>query len=166
VYCGCGAKRHTGHIFITTRMARKPGSSRVPQTGQRQLYMSSPSRRSFGVPNALGIQHDGEISAVRDSSRQSRRTSWIRPNILSMLTSRDEELGVKSPTSERPPIPSALHVREPDSTPLPALSMIVLSIVSVLARFLPRFSASCRPCLGNFCLQTHRCPSCSSWSKV
>lgn len=115
-------------------MARKPGprtSSRVPQTGQRQLHMSSPPRRSFGVPNALGIQHDGEISDVRDSSRQPRSTSWIRPNIFSLLTNHDEELGVKSPTSERPPIPSALHVREPDSTPLPALSMIVLSIVSV-----------------------------------
>ena len=148
-------------------MARKVSGSRtsiqVPLAGQRQLHMSSPSRRSFGVPNVLGIQQDGEPADIHPS----RHASWVRPNILSMLTSQDEELGVKSPTSERPPIPSALHVREPDSTPLPVLSMIVLSIVSApIARLFPLFSASSRPCLGSSCLQTCQCHSCSSWSKV
>ena len=115
-------------------MARKLGSripTQVPRTGQ--LHMSSPSRRSFGVPNAPGTLRDGEISDVHEP-RQSRRASWIQPNILSRLVNQDDEL--KSPTSERPPIPSALHARELDSTPLPVLSMIVLSIVSApLARF-------------------------------
>ncbi|KAF8438998.1 hypothetical protein L210DRAFT_3761196 [Boletus edulis BED1] len=119
-------------------MARKLGSrpsAQLPQAGQRQLHMSSPSRRSFGVPNALGIQDDGEIADIHDLRRPSRRASWMRSNILSVLTNQEEELGVKSPTSERPPIPSALHAREPDSTPLPVLSMIVLSI-TMLGEFL------------------------------
>lgn len=161
-----------GHsIFITTtRMTPRLGSrtsARVPQVAQRQLHMSSPSRRSFGVTNALGIQQDGEIADGQDSRRPLRRASWIRPNILSVLTSQDEDPGIKSPTSERPPIPSALHVREPDATPLPVLSMIVLSIVSApFSRYPPQCSASNRPCLESFCLQTYRCRSCSSWSKV
>lgn len=147
-------------------MARKFSSRtsrRVPQGGQ--LHMSSPSRRSFGVPNALGIQHDGDIVDVHER-RLSGRASWTRPNILSRLITEDEELGVKSPTSERPPIPSALHAREPDSTPLPVISMIVLSIVSApLVRFY-HGSHRRRPCLGSSCPPTYRCRSCSSWSKV
>lgn len=149
-------------------MARKFGartSRRVPQGGQ--LHMSSPSRRSFGVPNALGIQQDGDISDAHSERRLSRRASWTRPNILSKLMSQDEELGIKSPTSERPPIPSALHAREPDSTPLPVISMTVLSIVSVPAHpLLPLFSAPCRLCWGSSCPRTFRCHSCSSWSRV
>lgn len=151
-------------------MARKLGPrtpAQVPQPAQRQLNMSSPSRRSFGVPNALGIQHDAEIQDAHDPRRPPRRASWIRPNILSVLTNQGDEPGVKSPTSERPPIPSALHVREPDATPLPVLSMIVLSIVSEpIARFLPDLSPLSRPCLGSSCPQTYQRPSCSSWSKV
>lgn len=115
-------------------MARKLGSRTSAQVSQAgRINMSSPSRRSFGVPDASGLLRDGEISDARER-RLSPRTSWIRPNILSRLMNQDEEL-VKSTTSERPPIPSALPAREPDSTPLPVLSMIVLSIVSVsLAR--------------------------------
>ncbi|KAG8216693.1 hypothetical protein J3R82DRAFT_6899 [Butyriboletus roseoflavus] len=115
-------------------MARKLGAripTQVPRAGY--LHMSSPSRRSFGVPNAPGILRDGEVSDLHER-RQSRRASWIQPSILSRLMSQDDEL-VKSPTSERPPIPSALHAREPDSTPLPGLSMIVLSI-TMLGEFL------------------------------
>ncbi|KAH0835856.1 hypothetical protein J3R83DRAFT_9725 [Lanmaoa asiatica] len=116
-------------------MARKLGSrtsTQAPRTGQ--LHMSSPSRRSFGVPDALGIQHDGETTDLHER-RLSRRPSWIRPNVISRLMSHEEELGVKLPTTERPPIPSALHAREPDSTPLPVLSMVVLSI-TMLGEFL------------------------------
>ncbi|KIJ61807.1 hypothetical protein HYDPIDRAFT_95562 [Hydnomerulius pinastri MD-312] len=95
---------------------------------------SRPSRRSFGVPNALGIHDTGT------ESRQSRRISGTenqrnRPSFLSRLRSHDEEIGVKSPTLERPPIPSALRPGEADSTPLPTLSMIVLSI-TMLGEFL------------------------------
>jgi hypothetical protein len=44
----------------------------------------------------------------------------------------DEEEAVGAGAAERPPIPSALQpANEPDTTPLPALSMIVLSIVSL-----------------------------------
>ncbi|KAF9225966.1 hypothetical protein BS17DRAFT_777966 [Gyrodon lividus] len=99
--------------------------------------MSLPPRRSFGVQNALGIQAEGDIreSAASRESGQPKHASWARPSFLSRLTSQDEEIGVKSPTSQRPPIPSALHAREPDSTPLPVLSMIVLSI-TMLGEFL------------------------------
>lgn len=147
-------------------MARNFGSRtsrRVPQAGH--LHMSSSSRRSFGVPNALGI-HDGNISDG-DERWLSQRASWTRPNILSRLISQDDELGVKSPPSERPPIPSALHAREPDSTPLPVMSMIVLSIVSapLHSPFLPLLSVV-RPCSGSSFPQTYRCRSCSSWLRV
>ena len=111
-------------------MARKFSSRtprRVPQDSQP--HMSSPPRRSFGVPNALGIHHPGDILDV-DERRISRQASWTRSNILSRLISQDDDSVIKSPASERPPIPSALHARELDSTPLPVVSMIVLSIVS------------------------------------
>ncbi|KAF8842416.1 major facilitator superfamily MFS-1 [Paxillus ammoniavirescens] len=102
-------------------------------------HFSLPPRRSFGVPNALGIlaaEADIQESAMTTSRgrEQPKRISWAQP-ILSRLRSQDEETSVKSPASERPPIPSALHAREPASTPLPVLSMVVLSI-AMLGEFL------------------------------
>ncbi|KAH7887062.1 hypothetical protein F5I97DRAFT_1872838 [Phlebopus sp. FC_14] len=101
---------------------------------------SLPPRRSFGVPNALGIQlgqGDTSESAPPRGRGQSRWTSSAqnqhRTSFLSRLMHHDEEAAVKSP--ERPPIPSALHARESDATPLPVLSMIVLSI-TMLGEFL------------------------------
>ncbi|KAI5996223.1 hypothetical protein EDD15DRAFT_2387241 [Pisolithus albus] len=93
-----------------------------------------PPRRSLGVPNALGIELHGDVgppsagwddeqSSVASSSRVQPRTSF------------PSEHTVKPPTSERPPIPSALHGRESGMTPLPVLSMTVLSI-TMLGEFL------------------------------
>ncbi|KAF9239817.1 hypothetical protein BU15DRAFT_87832 [Melanogaster broomeanus] len=99
---------------------------------ERLAHISLPQRRTFGVPNALGIQAEGEVQEREQSSRIPR----TRLPFLPGSRSQDEEIGaIKSPTSERPPIPSALHAREPDSTPLPVLSMIVLSI-TMLGEFL------------------------------
>ncbi|KAI0701351.1 hypothetical protein BC835DRAFT_1411497 [Cytidiella melzeri] len=81
------------------------------------------------------------------SSTQNRRPSG-RVSFSSMLRHRpsfiarwkagavDEEAGMASPRSERPPIPSALQPPpEVYSTPLPTLSMVVLSI-TMLGEFL------------------------------
>jgi hypothetical protein len=54
-----------------------------------------------------------------------------------------------SQANERPPIPSALQVPEVPTTPLPTLSMVVLSIVSVTlsSRTIPQVRAcNPRPC--------------------
>ncbi|KIK99195.1 hypothetical protein PAXRUDRAFT_823028 [Paxillus rubicundulus Ve08.2h10] len=103
-------------------------------------HFSSSPRRSFGVPNALGIlaaEADIQESTMTTNRErgQPRCISWAQPSFLSRLRNQDEEIGVKSPTSERPPIPSALHAREPTSTSLPVLPMVVLSI-AMLGEFL------------------------------
>ncbi|KAI6124486.1 major facilitator MFS-1 [Pisolithus croceorrhizus] len=93
-----------------------------------------PTRRSFGVPNALGIQLHGDAgppSAGWDDEQSSvASTSRVQPR-----TSLPSGHTVKSPASERPPIPSALHGGESGMTPLPFLSMTVLSI-TMLGEFL------------------------------
>ncbi|KAG6335507.1 hypothetical protein ID866_3579 [Astraeus odoratus] len=102
-----------------------------------QLSNSSSPRRSFGTPNALGIQfeEDGGGLSASQGRRQRRiiSTSESPMGFLSRLRSRRGANPVKLQSSERPPIPSALHQRE--CTPLPALSMIVLSI-TMLGEFL------------------------------
>ncbi|KAG9313618.1 hypothetical protein JVU11DRAFT_5950 [Chiua virens] len=82
-------------------MARKLGTRaprQLPHAGQ--LHMSSPSRRSFGVPNAPGIQQVGEISDGYYGQLR-RASSWVRPNILSRLMNQDEELDVKPQKSDK-----------------------------------------------------------------
>ncbi|KAH7920186.1 major facilitator superfamily MFS-1 [Leucogyrophana mollusca] len=99
--------------------------------------LSLPPRRSFGIP-ASGIDEQaGESGRERRSSRRvSANHSQHRPSFASRWTiNGDEESGVKSPGTERPPIPNALQTGEAYSTPLPALSMIVLSI-TMLGEFL------------------------------
>ncbi|KAI0370487.1 major facilitator MFS-1 [Pilatotrama ljubarskyi] len=103
-----------------------------------------PPRRVFGPSDsALDVNeetadaHDGEPQRTR---RPSGRVSFSRlmhkPSILSRWSrTGDEESGVTQ-TPERPAIPSALQTPgEVYATPLPVLSMIVLSI-TMLGEFL------------------------------
>lgn len=75
-------------------------------------------------------------------------------------------------TSEQALIPSALeHKGEPPTTPLPKLSMIVLSIVRVhfrdlYARQISNLTTYNRQCWASSCQQMCRLRSSCSWSKV
>lgn len=93
-----------------------------------------PPRRLFGVPNALGIQLHGDASPP-SASLDDRQSSATSPPRIQPRASFPHGHTVKSPTSERPPIPSALHGGESGMTPLPILSMTVLSI-TMLGEFL------------------------------
>ena len=98
-----------------------------------------PPSRVFG-PSATAL--DGEPDALRRENSRSTigRMSLSgfvrRPSILSRWTgtSGDEESGAMQ-TPDKPAIPSALQPSEAYSTPLPALSMVVLSIVSLFIAF-------------------------------
>ncbi|KAL4079551.1 hypothetical protein J3A83DRAFT_4210583 [Scleroderma citrinum] len=100
-----------------------------------------PSRRTFGTPNTLGIEFDVDATQPSTSGRGgqshsgSESQTQSRSGFLSRLRSHRHSNVMKSPTSERPPIPSALHNKESGATPLPILSMIVLSI-TMLGEFL------------------------------
>jgi hypothetical protein len=82
-----------------------------------------------------------EVDDTPDSTSTARRIlgrvsfgagSHHRPSFAARWRdTTDEEGAVATPMSERPPIPSALQsAGEAYTTPLPVLSMIVLSIVS------------------------------------
>ncbi|KAG2154186.1 uncharacterized protein EDB93DRAFT_1133165 [Suillus bovinus] len=114
---------------MTTRISLQP-----PNVGSsRSLY--APPRRSFGMRN--DTEQDNDPSAPERSTRRAtgghiqQRQSFVSR----WRTSTDVESAIKSPILERPPIPNALRGSESDSTPLPALSMIVLSI-TMLGEFL------------------------------
>lgn len=86
---------------------------------------------------------------------------------------RDGEAAPPIPKSDRPPIPTMMQPSgEAYSTPLPKLSMVVLSIVSNVQLRLKCSQTNChlfsviRPCLGNFYLRMCRLHSCYSWSEV
>ena len=71
------------------------------------------------------------------------------------------------PSSEQPPIPSALApATEVDSSPLPTLSMVVLSIVRLPCFFAHVRLTTHRRCSVNSCPQMYQCRFCSSWSRV
>ncbi|KAG1776793.1 hypothetical protein EV702DRAFT_1106564 [Suillus placidus] len=114
---------------MTTRIPLKP-----PNAGSsRSLH--APPRRFFGMRNST--EEDDDPSGLERSTRRAsggqnnRRQSFVSR----WRTSTDVESAIKSPMLERPPIPNALRGSESDSTPLPALSMIVLSI-TMLGEFL------------------------------
>lgn len=94
-----------------------------------------PPRRVFGPGDtALDVDNDTQAAYGNGSQpllqRASEQVSGIvrKPSIFSRWKG-DEESGT-SQTPERPAIPSALQAPgEAYSTPLPVLSMIVLSIV-------------------------------------
>ncbi|KAG2748875.1 hypothetical protein P692DRAFT_20857109 [Suillus brevipes Sb2] len=114
---------------MNTRIPLQP-----PKVGSLRS-LNAPPRRFFGMRN--DTEEDDDPSGLERSTRRAsagpnhRRQSFISR----WRTSTDVESAIKSPTPERPPIPNALRGSESDSTPLPALSMIVLSI-TMLGEFL------------------------------
>ena len=112
--------------------------------------MSSTPRRSFGIDeSALGINNDtpgslitgGEQRRILGLGRISFNQIQHKPSLTSRWRSRDEEDGIPPASPGRPPIPSALEPKgESYSTPLPALSMIVLSIVRTLTSLVGGFT--------------------------
>jgi hypothetical protein len=82
---------------------------------------------------------------------------------------RDGEAALSTPKSDRPAIPTMMQPSgEVYSTPLPMISMVVLSIVSnvLLDNVLLIYFYYQRRCLGNSYLRMCRPHSCYSWSKV
>ncbi|KAG1747361.1 hypothetical protein EDB19DRAFT_1686930 [Suillus lakei] len=114
---------------MTTRIPLQP-----PNVGSPRSY-NAPPRRFFGMQN--DAEGDDDPSGLERSTRRTsggqnhRRQSFVSR----WRTSSDIESAIKSPTLERPPIPNALRGSESASTPLPVLSMIVLSI-TMLGEFL------------------------------
>ncbi|KAG2143017.1 hypothetical protein DEU56DRAFT_792996 [Suillus clintonianus] len=113
---------------MTTRIPLQP-----PNVGS--LRSNAPPRRFFGMRN--DTEEDDEPSGLERSTRRaSGGQNHRRPSFVSRWrTSADMESAIKSPALERPPIPNALRSSESDSTPLPVLPMIVLSI-TMLGEFL------------------------------
>ncbi|KAI0754437.1 major facilitator superfamily MFS-1 [Daedaleopsis nitida] len=103
-----------------------------------------PPRRVFG-PGDSALDIDAEVPEVQggersNTRRPSGRVSFSglvrKPSILSRWSRTGDEESGTAPTPERPAIPSALQSSgEVYATPLPALSMIVLSI-TMLGEFL------------------------------
>jgi hypothetical protein len=99
--------------------------------------MSSTPRRSFGIDESA-LDDNSDTPASLSGGEQRRilgRVSFNQSQHKPSFTSRwrsgqDEEGGIAAEVPGRPPIPSALEPKgESYSTPLPVLSMIVLSIV-------------------------------------
>lgn len=145
---------------MNTRIPLQP-----PNVGSLRS-LNAPPRRFFGMRN--DIEEDDDPSGLERSTRRAsaglnhRRQSFISR----WRTSTDVESAIKSPTLERPPIPNALRSSESDSTPLPALSMIVLSIVSLCTHLRDMTDQVQRPCLESFFPPTSPCRFSFSWSKV
>jgi hypothetical protein len=149
------------YIFImNTRIPLQP-----PKIGSLRS-LNAPPRRFFGMRN--DTEEDDDPSGLERSTRRAsagpnhRRHSFISR----WRTSTDVESAIKSPPLERPPIPNALRGSESDSTPLPALSMIVLSIVSVCVHLHDMANQVPRLCLESFFPPTSPCRFSFSWSKV
>ncbi|EIW78548.1 hypothetical protein CONPUDRAFT_138776 [Coniophora puteana RWD-64-598 SS2] len=105
--------------------------------------MSSPQgspntpRRVFGATDLLGVDDAPDVSPdrrrVSGGGRSLRRPSFIGRWRSSISGSSDGGDGTKS--IDKPPIPTAIQSSETYSTPLPTLSMTVLSI-TMLGEFL------------------------------
>lgn len=98
-------------------------------------------RRTFGVNESALDANSTPGSPPSDERHVLGRTSFSqahhRPSFISRWgRGQDEEVGVNPAVSDRPAIPSALEPKgETYSTPLPVLSMVVLSIVRALALY-------------------------------
>ena len=142
-------------------------------------------RRSFGGPtdeSALDVNDNlssNEAASPRTlggAGRVSFGTMNHRPSFLARWRrgGQDEESAgatPRSPMPERPPIPSMIQpANEPESTPLPKLSMIVFCIVRFVSRrVLPAMSylrSDRRPCSANSSARTSVLHSYYSWWKV
>ncbi|KII87638.1 hypothetical protein PLICRDRAFT_42144 [Plicaturopsis crispa FD-325 SS-3] len=96
--------------------------------------MSTP-RRSFGV-NESALDDNDTPNDQPTARRLFGRLSFNRSQHRSSWRAVPDEEGGEGPADERPPIPSALQTPgEAYTTPLPALSMVVLSI-TMLGEFL------------------------------
>ncbi|TFY51331.1 hypothetical protein EVJ58_g10625, partial [Rhodofomes roseus] len=97
-----------------------------------------PPRRTFG-PADSDVVDDNEQAPHPQTRRKSTRVSFsaLRKPSFSLLrrSTVDEEAGEGSEVPDKPAIPSALQSSEAYTTPLPTLSMIVLSI-AMLGEFL------------------------------
>jgi len=149
--------------MMTTRIPLQTPNVGSPRSSNAT---SVPQRRVFGMRNV--IDDDDEPSGLERSTRRaSGGQNFRRQSFVSRWKrSPDLEDAIKSPMSERPPIPNALRGSESASTPLPILSMTVLSIVSFRTNLSDVTDKASRPCLGSFCLPTSPCHFCFSWSKV
>ncbi|KAG2059734.1 hypothetical protein BDR06DRAFT_905245 [Suillus hirtellus] len=113
---------------MTTRISFQP-----PNVGSSRS-LNAPPRRFFGMRN--DTEQDDDPSGPERSTRRASGGIHRKQSFVSRWrTNTDVESAIKSPILERPPIPNALRGSESDSTPLPALSMIVLSI-TMLGEFL------------------------------
>lgn len=130
--------------------------------------------RTIGPPQTALLVDETPAGRTEHSPRPGSRFSPLRIPFVSRLLRRwgkgrnGRSQSRPPPSSERPPIPSALApAMETDSSPLPILSMVVLSIVSFTC-CVRTFSTyrSIRLYWANFCPQMYRRRSCSSWSRV
>ena len=137
-----------------------------------------PPRRTFGPDVSSGGDADTQTPFQASNSPQERRTSArvsfsaLRKPSFSLLrrSTVDEETADGSVVPDKPAIPSALQQSEAYTTPLPTLSMVVLSIVSVILAFCTSscdyMRVPCRPCLESSCRPMSPHHSYSSWCKV
>ncbi|KAH9926841.1 hypothetical protein B0H21DRAFT_763768 [Amylocystis lapponica] len=110
-------------------------------SGSKLTRATQPPRRTFGAEDSA-LDDQESPSHLAGAAQGRGRVSFSgfnrRPSLLGRWrNSTDEETGaIPSPTRQRPAIPSALQqADEVYATPLPALSMIVLSI-TLLGEFL------------------------------
>ena len=112
-------------------------------TDSRSDRITLPLKRVFGVDDsALDVDDLTPSSLLYQPPRRTSLASISRFSIprkpsfpTRWRTNQDEEIQTPlSPPPERPPIPSALvYPTEVYTTPLPVLSMIVLSIVIIIS---------------------------------
>jgi hypothetical protein len=108
----------------------------MSSTKPDRISTSTPPRRTFALGAGDSALDDNDTTPVAAASRLGRMSfgqSQHRSSFAARWRGVADEEGrlTGMPTSERPPIPSALQPSgEPCTTPLPVLSMTVLSIVS------------------------------------
>lgn len=137
-----------------------------------------PPRRMFGPDESsggdAGTHTPNQPSDSPQGRRMSARVSFsaLRKPSFSLLrrSTVDEEAGEGSVVPDKPAIPSALQQSEAYTTPLPTLSMVVLSIVSVILACgvlsCDYMRVHCRLCLESSCRPMSPHHSYCSWYKV
>ncbi|OJA11395.1 hypothetical protein AZE42_03949 [Rhizopogon vesiculosus] len=111
------------HIPLRSPIIGRPPSNPTPVKTVRFFGMRNDSEDD----DDEHLVFDRSTRPVLPGRKQSFISRWRSRSV--------SETDIKSTSLERPPIPNALRRSESDSTPLPALSMIVLSI-TVLGEFL------------------------------
>jgi hypothetical protein len=130
----------------------------------------NPQRRSFGVQDsALDDEETAQPSVVRRVlGRISFGGSQHRPSFTSRRGNEEDTPETPNTASDRPPIPTMIQsAGEVYTTPLPTLSMIVLSIVRITNLYRAMWNNTAyRPCLANSSQRMSQHRFCCSWSKV